>query len=71
MASKEKEDRTGISFNMDSKTNDLLEKACRSSNRTKKKEVELRLADHLRRYEYITRIGSCVDFNESGEPIKN
>ena len=51
----------GIQFIMDAKSNQLLEKSASESLRTKKSEAKLRLADHLRRYPSITKIGLCED----------
>jgi len=51
----------GIQFEIDAETNCLLEKSAEESLRTKKSEAKLRLADHLRRFPNITKIGICAE----------
>lgn len=51
----------GIQFNMDAETSRLLEKYSSASVRTKKAEAKLRLADHVRRFSSITKVGSCEE----------
>lgn len=51
----------GIQFDMDAETNRLLEKYSSESVRTKKSEAKLRLADHVRRFSSITKVGVCKE----------
>ena len=51
----------GIQFVIDAESNELLEKSASASDRTKKAECRLRLADHLRRFPSITKVGLCEE----------
>jgi len=51
----------GIQFVIDADSNALLEKSASASDRTKKAECRLRLADHLQRFPSITKVGLCEE----------
>lgn len=50
---------------MDSRTNRLLSEASIKSQRPKRREALLRLADHLERFESISQKGEAVPRNKS------
>lgn len=54
--------RVHIGFSICPETNRLLTESAQRSNRTKKSEAELRLADHLRRFRSISEIGDVTPF---------
>lgn len=60
----EKHRAVGIQFIVDAKSNELLDKSAIASERTKKAEARIRLADHLQRFPSITQVGLCVDPND-------
>lgn len=51
----------GIQFEMDAETNCLLERSAIENVRTKKGEAKFRLADHLRRFPSVTKVGTCTE----------
>jgi hypothetical protein len=55
----------GIQFVIDSESNKLLEESANLSERTKKAEARIRLADHLRRFPSITKVGLCQENKEA------
>ena len=63
--------KTGIAFDMDARTNRLLSEASVKSQRTKRKEALLRLSDHLERFEAISHKGEAVprpSNHQKGQP---
>ena len=47
----------GVAFNLRGEADQLLTESARLNNRSKKQEAELRLADHLMKYETIGSVG--------------
>lgn len=55
------EDGTWVTVKLSSQASDLLNQACLSAGRAKKREVKLRIEDHLLRFASITEIGKVTD----------
>lgn len=53
--------RIGVTVKISAEANDLLNQAIRKTNRTKRKEAELRLEDHITRFESITQLGQVTE----------
>ncbi|GAB6264294.1 TraY domain-containing protein [Photobacterium sp. R1] len=51
-----------VTCSLNNEFNDLLDAACALSGRSKKKEVELRLRDSLKRYKTISEVGHANHF---------
>ncbi|MFA0013759.1 TraY domain-containing protein [Vibrio lentus] len=49
--------KTHVTGVLDDHSNDLLNKSAKASGRSKKVEAEMRLKDHLVRYESVTTVG--------------
>lgn len=57
--------KSWVGLELDSHVNELLSKSSARSERTKRKEALLRLADHLERFESISHKGEAIARNKS------
>ncbi|WP_394142877.1 TraY domain-containing protein [Vibrio chagasii] len=53
--------KTHVTGVLDDHFNDLLNKSAKASGRSKKVEAEMRLKDHLARYESVTTVGVATE----------
>jgi len=55
------EDGTWVTVRLSSQASDLLNQSCLNAGRAKKREVKLRLEDHILRFSSITEVGKVTD----------
>ncbi|CND00439.1 MULTISPECIES: TraY domain-containing protein [Yersinia] len=56
-----REIKTTVTCNLNEESDELLMDSAQKTGRTKKKEAELRLADHLRRFSSIEQVGQATE----------
>lgn len=57
--------KTHVTGELDEHFNGLLNKSAKASGRSKKVEAEMRLKDHLARYESVTTVGAATKRNRT------